>query len=209
MATVQLPDLDNYIISTAPDAHDAGASKLYIGYDGKAVRRSFLAWDLHAPSGIALPQGLVVSSATLKFWVREVVSSAIDFYTSRVSRPNWNEGQATWNSWATGVAWSNAGGDYDINGQLTTAAPTGSESTVTISGLGPYVQEAVDRRNGILALHLRSVNEATIRTFTVYGKTHGTAAERPLLTVNYVKSKDRPHLFGRPDHDRPRAEEGD
>jgi len=82
-------------------------------------------------------------------------------FVSRCTRPaDWVENQATWNQYKSGSNWTTAGGDFDDTtpGKITYTEPTATGDH-EIAGLGPYVEDALANRNGIVSLHLRLADE--------------------------------------------------
>ncbi len=110
----------------------------------------------------AIPAGSVISSAKLVRYFNSTSPGGNDEKISRCKRPaDWVEGEVTWNDYKLSAPWTNGGGDYDdaSPGVLIAALPSGSGSHET-AGLGPYVEDALANRGGVVSLHHRLAAEA-------------------------------------------------
>jgi hypothetical protein len=78
--------------------------------------------------GVTIPNGAVISAATLAFYRMgdAGVESAVGrtYWAYKNTRNDWVEEEATWNNYKAATAWSTAGGDY------VTTSPAGSSLTV-------------------------------------------------------------------------------
>jgi len=60
----------------------------------------------------ALPDGAVISAATLNLYDRYGNAVGRTYWAYELTRPDWVELEATWNSYKSGSPWTTPGGDY-------------------------------------------------------------------------------------------------
>lgn len=94
--------------------------------------------------------GKTATSASLSMTEQNLNSSGLS--VRRCTRSNWIEGEATWVNYATGSAWSVAGGDVSTPNVL--AYAYAGSGAINITGLDALVQDALDNRAGILSLRI-------------------------------------------------------
>lgn len=129
---------------------------LYAGEDKSSWDRTIVEFDV---AGI---NGAKILGAKL---VREITSLANGGHLailSRCTRPDeWIESEVTWLSYKTGAGWITNGGDIDDAGPP--AALTYSEPATTglheLTGLSPFVEDALENRAGIVSLVTRLKDE--------------------------------------------------
>lgn len=137
---------------------------LFFSGGSKAVsRRSLITFDLaSALSGSALVAGDLVTGAQLDIDVLTIVGASSEPATMhRVTRADWVESQMTWNIYKTANNWTTAGGDIDATTPtpkaFTMPAATGA---YTLSGIGTFVQDALDNRSKLFNVRLKLDDEA-------------------------------------------------
>ncbi|GAF77714.1 unnamed protein product [marine sediment metagenome] len=130
MSTTLNPTIDVWLYEREPDTNkeDTAYHPLFLsgrGGDTNRLARALLHFDI---SG--LDSTLVVISASLVLTPYAVPSAAegetLQVY--KLSRTDWVEDEATWNSYKSGSAWTSAGGDY------VTSSPSGGSGVIPESG---------------------------------------------------------------------------
>ncbi len=147
-------------------------------------------WRLMFAFDVSSLGPVTVTSAKLKL---NTGAGAGGTYGSKLVRivRTWIEDEATWLEYATGDSWTTAGANHDGDDKDTGTPPQVSWSTPTtggdfeITGLGAFVQDAIDNRSGIVSmlLHLDDENPGETRTLTVRAKEHSIPTLRPVLEV--------------------------
>lgn len=133
-------------------------------------------------------EGETINSAKL---VREITQiNGAPGFNAKLSRctrwDTWTE-MATWNDYAWTLPWTTGGGDYDDTGPP--AAIVYAEAVATgeheIAGLKPFVEDALDNRDGIVSLITRLDAEApeVSRRITWRSKNYGSDIWR--LVIDY------------------------
>jgi hypothetical protein len=134
-----------------------GQGVLIAGGQKGALRRAIANFDVSA-----IPVAAVITQAKLQRTLTLADPSPHSVRIARCTRPTqWTENGVTWNKYDGVNAWTTGGGDYD---DATPAAVSYVEAVAPgpheITGLGGFVRDALDLRNGIVSLLLRNGNEA-------------------------------------------------
>lgn len=151
---------DSFMDANVPDTNfgDELYSKVgvtHLGEEKTSWARGIMNFDVSAVAGE------VILAATLHHVVKDVWASvAATVY--RCSRPStWTEDGVTWNKYDGVNGWTKVGGDYDEN----TPTPVGYTTPDSIgwrvvSGLKDFVIDAIDYRDGIVAVIIKLDFEA-------------------------------------------------
>lgn len=171
---------DTYLDSFQPTTVQDANGQLVAGRNSAApaLYHLLLHFDLSAWQSILdADVGLYVSNAT---------SLSTSARASRMTQTGWVEDQATWNEYATGLAWGVAGGDYTTTGEVTwDFLNTDGFGQKLITGVAALAQDAIDFRGKQLHLLLRIFNEASgTRQGTYYDR------ETPNTCVGGVNDGD-------------------
>lgn len=147
-----------------------------------AVRaRALLSFDLSA-----LPANAVVSAAAL--YLRRYMesgSSSQSYTPYALSRHDWVEGDATWNAFKSGSAWSSAGGDYGEPSCDPVAAPP-VDTYFNVLDIVIAAQAAGTTVDVLIRDTTELGGESASRYVLWYSRNWGTENQRPLLTIEYT-----------------------
>jgi hypothetical protein len=150
--------------------------------DGSPDDGVLIKWDLSA-----IPAGSVVSSASITLTVTNATSHTYEIYSLK---RNWVESQATWRSYASGLAWQVAGaqGSNDrgttVLGSVTASATGAKTVSLNASGVAA-VQSWVNTPSSNYGIVIQDYAGASDGV-DFYSSEDGTAARRPRLTVTYT-----------------------
>ena len=102
---------------------------------------------------------------------------------------SWTENGVTWNSYDGENNWTTGGGDYDG----TTPTPIAYTEPVTsgwhtLTGLGPFVTDAISNRGGIVSLIMRADDENPETNKYVIFSSREATSNKWLLRINYTGS---------------------
>ena len=160
-----------------------------VGYDssGGQELRTFLLIDLDAAG---LPADATIDSAELDLTVYSTAgTSTVDTTIARLTRTDWVEAEATYNSYSTGNLWSTPGGDFTAVDSFTVDTMPAFPATWTIDGLETLVQDALDNRSGLLSLLLKKTLESGgTRLVRIRDSEYATVDDRPKLTITYTEA---------------------
>lgn len=125
--TVQPSAKDCFLSSHVPDANSGTGTALQIVDYSSQIRRILAELDISE-----LPVGATLESALLYLYYFQYYTDRNDpvgrtVWAYKLTRTDWVEDEATWNSYKTGNAWTNPGGDY------VTSDPSGGSTTVPAS----------------------------------------------------------------------------
>lgn len=142
--TVQPSAKDTYLYSPDPDGNYGTDAQLRLNDKSIYTQRPILEFDISD-----LPAGATLISATLQlyYFYCDAPSAGKTVWAYKLTRTNWVETEATWNSYKTGSSWTTKGGDY------VTFNPSGGKTTVPASfgwmswGVLAIVQDAYDSAN--------------------------------------------------------------
>ena len=184
------PVADAYTRQFSPDLTAGGEPSLVSGCLGdtvnREIRRALIQFDLSGQ----IPVGATVNSATLRVNVVMVPRARADsvFHVRRVLS-QWSEGEVTWNSRLSGVAWQSPGAEGPAD-----ASPNPSSSVEILSfggydfpstaGLVADVQAWVDNPAGNFGWMLESEDELTARTARRFGAREDPI-QTPALTIDF------------------------
>lgn len=182
---------DAYITSSFATSNYGTDTNLYIQTtSGKSPSYlySLLEFDVSD-----IPAGATIDAAKFTFYCH-TVNFGGGFTNGGVARllRAWVESQVTFNDWKSGSAWTSPGAlsdgnDYTSSGQVTWTAPT-SAGSFDITGLASLVQDALDNRSGVLSVVVRRTSAPDSNGILCYSSDHGTASQRPKLTVDYTEA---------------------
>ena len=183
------PSQDVWIRSGSPTSNQNGGVSNYqtlrIGFTSTGsflILRTLLHFDL-----TNLPANIVVDAASLSMQsvlVTEPPLGAGTFF--RLTRSDWLEGEATWNSYKTASAWTSAGGDWDAAVSVAIPALATQEEVAweEFFGFAAIVQDALDNRSGHLHMIGKADNEATEERVHFFSKDYGGNSP-PELNIRY------------------------
>jgi RHS repeat-associated protein len=181
------PVADTYMARWGATNNYGGSTTLLVRYhtSNQEEFSSLVRFDL---SGI--PANVTVQSAVLTLTVTESPSTWLDVDIFKMLR-SWTETQATWNSAASGVAWTqpgaNGSGDRESTrrASMQVNAAVGGTATVDLTGL---VQEWVSNPAGNQGLLLRPnlTTNTSILQYRFASRDNATATSRPTLVVTYT-----------------------
>lgn len=171
------PQQDSYISGTNRSlnfgsdpfvVHDV----VYAGGTKVNWRRAIVNFDVSALGGT------IIASAKLVRKIYTITNPGRAAVITRCTRPSqWTEDGVTWNTYDGVNAWTNPGGDTDDVGppariDYTEALDVGTHE---LSGLKPFVDDALANRGGIVALITHLADEAPEVTtqFAWRSKEHG------------------------------------
>ncbi len=192
------PVADTYMARWGATNNYGGSTTLLVRYhtSNQEEFSSLVRFDL---SGI--PANATVQSAVLTLTVTESPSTWLDVDIFKLLR-SWTEMQATWNSAASGVAWTqpgaNGSGDRESirRASMRVNAAVGGTATVDLTGL---VQEWVSSPAGNQGLLLRPnlSSNTSILQYRFASRDNATATSRPKLTVTYTTPAQAANPAGR------------
>ncbi|HJS59689.1 MAG TPA: DNRLRE domain-containing protein [Vicinamibacteria bacterium] len=174
---------DTYISEPNPTSKFGTATTLRVDGDAGSGQdlSTLLTWDISS-----IPSGRTVQTATITILVTN--KSAQPYQVFELKRP-WVEGQASWNVYATGSAWSVPGakGSLDRGSTVlgTVAASALGSYTFTLNSSGVALVQswvnAPSSNNGLIIANTTSSDDL------IFSARHvSTTANRPKLTVTYV-----------------------
>jgi len=102
---------------------------------------------------------------------------------------SWTENGVTWNKYDGENNWTTGGGDYDG----TTPTPIAYTEPVTngwhtLTGLGPFVTDAISNRGGIVSIIMRADDENPETDKYVIFSSREQTSNKWLLRINYTGS---------------------
>ena len=102
-------DKVTYISLTNP-ANNYGTGNTFSvsGYGATETMRGLLFFDC-----TSIPAGTTITSAKMRLYATAEYGGSRDYVAHKLTRGTWVETGATWNNYASGSAWTTAGGDYD------------------------------------------------------------------------------------------------
>lgn len=181
-------EADAFVNSAAATTNYEGTQPLTLEVaSGTPTKNAFLRFDTSAETG------KTVESATLEVTVTgNTLTSAGTLNTAPITDPTstavlWNESQVTWNNRTTAVAWSTAGGSYDVTYQVSGSVGVGFLGRVSWDAT-TIVQRAV---NGVSQAFTRKTDVVVRGTtggllLSLAGRTQPNYSIRPKLTVTYT-----------------------
>ncbi|HUW82308.1 MAG TPA: Calx-beta domain-containing protein, partial [Phycisphaerae bacterium] len=113
------PTKDAYVVNFSPDSNYGASTQLVVtGYDLDPyyeVQRTFAQFNV-----ASIAPGTSISSAKLRLFTWSENGGSAVYAAHQLTR-DFVEGEVTWNSYASGQAWTNPGGDYSapVVGQCT------------------------------------------------------------------------------------------
>jgi hypothetical protein len=176
---------DAQIVQESPTTNSGSSTQFGVGEDNTNTTHSsaLLEFDL---SG--LPADATVESATLSIWVETDRSSNARTMRAYAINNDWVETQVTWNNRKSSTPWQTAGanGASDVIADdigSTAMADNLTDGTRVDVVLDPAMVTEMIRQN-YLGIKLKMDTEADDR-YLFKSSDHGTAAQRPMLTVSY------------------------
>lgn len=193
-------DKDNTIFSEAANSNGAGADFFYGATSGGALRRGLLHFNLSS-----VPAGVVITSASLKFFVNRVPSgsNALEPAEAYKLLNDWGEGASnsggagtgapaatndvTWTTRFTGTPgnWINAGGDFTTTMSGAVQVNITGPYSITGAGMATDVQSWVDNPSTNFGWIMKANEAITRNARRVSSKENVTVTERPTLTLVY------------------------
>ena len=185
--TSQAASKDTHLYLSQPDTNYGADTSFLITDSQNYTRRTILEFDISS-----IPANSTLTAATLSlkyggYGSSDPVGKAIWVY--KLSRTDWVEAEATWNSYKTGSAWTSAGGDY------VTSDPSGTHSHVPATN-GDVLD--FDVLTIAASAYAASANVEMLAKFETEGLSSGgsdswwrsaeysTAEFRPKLVIEYV-----------------------
>ncbi len=155
-------DRDSRLSETAGSSNFGSDSKTIVKEKSGDSARAVYHFDL-----ASLPAAESISSATLKLWVTQSVSSAVDVH--RIT-DSWTE---------SGVTWDNTAADFDATADGSfTPSTTGAYVSVDITSLVQEWDEGTSPNHGVMLISQVNDEESKYTT-----REWGTSSERPELVV--------------------------
>jgi hypothetical protein len=175
---------DTYLYSTYPDSNYGTSSAANVGrWSTTRLYRFLLKFDLSS-----LPDSAILNSSILTLYQTNTRETPVTIEIFRSKRA-WVESQATWNVYATGSSWQEAGG-FGANDCDTTVIGSRAFTEPETAGtyrdfvLTPTTKETLDLGNGWL---LKAKDEVTADTNRAFGTSDASiAAYRPKLYIEYI-----------------------
>jgi len=118
--TLQPTNKDAFLRESEPDTNDGTAVfGIVISQDTSRNRRGIFQFEL--PEELI---GKTITSATLSLYCYMLSNSAgRTYWAYRLTRTDWVEAEATWNSYKSGGTWTAAGGDFTTTDGTSTVVP--------------------------------------------------------------------------------------
>jgi len=198
--TIQPSAADAFIYSADPN-HPYGAQTTIMTYAYKTtlyIMRSPIKFDIAS----SIPAGATITSAKLYlryygYNISDGTENAIIGLHKVQQSParDWVEAQVTWNSYKTGSAWTNAGGDFSGTASASATVPktpTGVWIEWTSDQLKADVQDFLDNSSTNYGWVLKDSNEGwgssppTYRIREFLSNNCGDPSLKPKLVVTYV-----------------------
>ena len=182
--TAYAGNIDAHLSQTNAASNYATAATLLVDGDDPngsgQDKRSLFRWDVSS-----IPASRTVTAASVTFNVTDASTQAYHLYQLKRA---WTETGSTWNSFASGSAWQNAGADgANDRATVSLGAGTGSATGSLIVSLNAsgialvqgWVSGAVSNQGFIM------LNAANTNGLDLSSSETSTAALRPKLTVTY------------------------
>lgn len=180
---------DTYGSTNVPTANQDGGTELVTGKSNSSgfTRHSWIKWDFSS-----LSPASIISSAVISLYIlSNAANGANDLQAFRLKR-NWVETEATWNNYASGSAWSTAGGCSHANDIDTTAlgavSVPGTPSAGTeyqISLTAAEVQKMIDGTYSNYGFAFKMQDESGSYEHQWASSRHGTAGYHPKIVITY------------------------
>jgi hypothetical protein len=158
--------IDSFIDIHSPNTNygPAGAIELGVLIAGGIKtqdRRAIVNFDVSS-----IPATASITQARMERTVSAVDSDGHSVRVTRCTRPpQWTENGVTWFSYDGVNNWTVQGGDLDAaTPPAVSFAEAAQPGVHVVSGLGGFVRDALDLRNGIVSLLLHNTDEAAAET---------------------------------------------
>lgn len=194
------PDRDAHIEGLNPTYNYGQRNTLWLDWLTTAASRVLLAWDVSS-----IPEGAVVTNATLNFVIQTNALSASTNYSAYAINPQYGtndhftEGSgtgsatgdgATWQTYDGSSSWNDPGADSDYDTLTRTLFTVNTSDTTAGIEVTATVQGALDNyrdNNGFIALLLKRDNESgSLQSLRFWSNQAVNPANRPVLTIDYV-----------------------
>jgi len=153
-----------------PNTNYGNATTLYL--QPPSLSRFIMHFDISdVPDAVIFSQGDIL--------IYRDASDATHITAYRLTRTDWVEAQATWNSYKTGSTWTTAGGDYTTTNSVETYCNADGWQTWNAATL---IQDCYNNQSKNVHLLFNTTEKAVY----FYSKEHATTARRPKLTVTYT-----------------------
>lgn len=195
------PTLNRHDVATVGDV-SLGGSKVFLD-------RTLLSFNVTlAPyQGRPLTPADTIVAAQLDAWVQGMAGAGgFACHVERNARDDWRDDQATWNEYKTGSAWTAGGGDVDaVPAALAYTSPV-TINAYTISGLAPFVVDALLYHAGIVQLRCKADDENAGHEYDLVANPGDS--NRPRLIVAYTSDEVAETPIARPARSPLRAPRG-
>lgn len=182
---------DSLMNATFPTTNYGGINKvqhgvLYAGGAKTLLERGIGDFDLSSLGAVT-----VLHAELVRYIVEVFGAGGFGVEIRRCTRPGtWVENEVTWNNYKAGTPWTVAGGDFsetDPPFVSYTEALASEIGTFTVTGLGQLVQDAIDKRAGILSIITRIADENPVEDQTVnwWSRESNLVADRWRVVVTY------------------------
>jgi hypothetical protein len=174
--------IDSEIKNTSPNSNYGSGTTAQVG-GPDTIHPEMNEWRFLLDFDLAgqVPAGATVTSATLSVLSYGAYNNVVGHNVGvHALTRSFNESQVTWNSAASGQAWTTAGGDYGAAlGVFNVAGNTGWLNYDVRTTVQDWVNTPANRHGFIL------VHQDDWKYLFLYTSENGTAANRPKLTIGY------------------------
>ncbi len=173
--------LDSYIKQEKPDDRMGTNNELRVKTENNKLMRSLLQFDLSN-----IPNNVVVNSATLSLWVKDVTGANVTINARTVTN-SWNEAQVTWKARdkAANLNWTSLGGDYSATVLSSTSLNLGVKNVWASWDLTSATASWVATPASNLGVILESPVTNPKNETKFKSSDDGTANQRPKLEICY------------------------
>jgi hypothetical protein len=174
--------IDSEIKNTSPDSNYGSGTTAQVG-GPDAIHPEMNEWRFLLDFDLAgqVPAGVTVTSATLSVLSHGAYNNVVGHNVGvHALTRSFNESQVTWNSAASGQAWTTVGGDYGAAlGVFNVPGNTGWLNYDVRTTVQDWVNTPANRHGFIL------VHQDDWKYLYVYTSENGTATNRPTLVIGY------------------------
>ncbi len=183
------PGTEDTYLNAAASTTNYGSNtglQLYDGIIGSNDRTVLLSF-----SGLSsIPSGISVNSATLAIYKTDTDAGTSSNAVVKRCLRNWVEGEATYNNYSSGNAWTEGGGQSDGNDRSATVSvtiPITGSSGLKSASDAQLASDVQDIINGVLSNYGWVIEcvDVTGAPFHNFGASEGTDGQRPYATIDY------------------------
>jgi hypothetical protein len=134
----------------------------------------------------AIPLGATILGATLTLFVAsDQVAAGAQFKAYRLTRADWTEFGATWNTYDGAQSWTTSGGDYST--QDSDSVTVGADvAQLEFEALAELTSDALANRDGFLHLLIVGPESGSaVNALYLYSSDAADPAVRPTLEIDY------------------------